>query len=196
MKKGKEASIETKVILLGDSGVGKTSLIKVVTNGEFNENEFSSTYSSYRIKELKINSQNYSLNLWDTIGQEKFRSLSEIFFKGSDIAIFVYDITSKESFDNLNYWIGKLKENVPENKCIFGIVGNKTDEYRKQEVNENNAKEFAKSKGIKFAAVSAKMDPTSFENFLIELVKDASNNLLDKPENLSLKNQKKKKGKC
>ena len=197
MEKDQKKSIEVKAILLGNSGVGKTSLIKVLTRGKLNENEEATTFSSYEVKELKINSINYSLNLWDTIGQEQYRSLSEIFYKGSDIAIFVYDITSQNSFDDLNYWITKLEDNVDtKKKCVYGIVGNKTDKYREQEVNDKEAKAFAKSKGIKFTTVSAKNNPSCFEDFLIELVKDASHNLLAKSGKLHLKYQNKKKGKC
>ena len=201
MDKSQKEIVEAKVILLGNSGVGKTSLINVATNKEFNDNELVSTFSSYILKDVKIKSINYSLNLWDTAGQEQYRSISNIFFKGSDIAIFVYDITNKQSFNDLNYWINQLENTTnTENKCVYGILGNKMDLYKdenfKEKVNEKDAREFAKSKGIKFATVSAKKDPTNFEEFLIDLVKDASDNILAKSGKLYLKYPKKKKRKC
>ena len=197
MDKNQKESIEAKVILLGNSGVGKTCLIKSVINEKFNEGEMPSTFMSFQVKEIKIKSINYVLNLWDTLGQEQYKSISDIFFRGSDIAIFVYDITQKQSFDDLNFWIKKLEDNLNTGtKCVYGILGNKTDKYREQEVNEKEARNYAKSKGIKFATASAKIDPTSFENFLIELVKDASDNLLSKSGKLYLKYPKKKRWKC
>ena len=109
MDKNQKELIEVKVILLGNSAVGKTNLIKVVTNEKFNECETPTSFTSFKSKNLKINSINYSLNLWEILGNGKYRDLSDIFFKGTDIAIFVYDITNKESFDDLISGLKNLK---------------------------------------------------------------------------------------
>ena len=203
MEKNKEnenkdnEEIEAKAILLGDTGVGKTCLIKVTIGEEFNENEMSTSAVSFTQKYYNIDEIKYAVNLWDTAGQEKFRSLSKLFFKGSDIAILVYDITNQESFKNLEYWVNALKENKnSDSKCIIGIVGNKSDKIKEQKVDENEAINYAKSLGIKHRLVSAKIDPYSFINFLEELVKDARENLFKKNGKIFLNIQKNKKQKC
>ena len=158
--------IEAKAILLGDSGVGKTSLINVTIGKEFNPIEDASSTVSFTQKIFKIDKIKYVINLWDTAGQEQFKSLSKLFFKGSDIAILVYDVTTKQSFKNLDYWVNELKENEnSDSKCILGIVGNKCDLVQKEDINDDEAINYAKSLGIKHKIVSAKTDPYSFIKF-------------------------------
>ena len=187
--------IKTKVILLGESGVGKTSLINAVDGKSFDPRMLS-TFSTTFIKKIyKIDSQKYQVNLWDTAGQERYRQLTKLFYKGSDIVIFVYDITSKESFNHLGDWLKEVKD-IIENKYICALVGNKNDLYFEEKVKEEEAKIFAHNNNIKFQLVSAKDDPQSFEDFIKELVKDAQLNLEEKVKNTSLKKNKKKKNKC
>ena len=115
----------------------------------------------------------YVINLWDTAGQEKFKSLSKLFFKGSYIAILVYDITNKESFKSLDFWVNAIKENNSNFNCLLGIVGNKCDMINKEEVDEEEVEKYSKSIEVKYKIVSAKENPQSFINFLEELVTDA-----------------------
>ena len=183
-----------KAILLGESGVGKTSLINIVGGGKFNENEVPSISSNFIKKYIEIDSKKYLINIWDTAGQEKYRHLAKIFFHGSDIVILVYDITSKESLNNLEYWYKETKDHI-NNKFVYGIVGNKKDLYLKEEVTENEGRKFAESKGMKFALVSAKNDPKSFNDFLLSLVEDCKEIIENKIDNISLQNKKAKKKK-
>ena len=101
---------DIKVILVGNSGVGKTSLINIVTGREFNEHEKTAQGSSFSEKNITINEKDYLLNIWDTIGQERYRQLTKIFYNNSKIVIFVYDITIKESFDDLKYLAKDVEE--------------------------------------------------------------------------------------
>ena len=183
-----------KAILLGESGVGKTSLINITGGGKFNENEVSSISSNFIKKYIEIDSKKYLINIWDTAGQEKYKHLAKLFFHGSDIVILVYDISSKESFKGLEYWYKETKEHI-NNKTIYGIVGNKKDLYLKEEVTEGEGRKYAESKGAKFALVSAKDDPKSFTDFFLSLVKDCRVDIENKIDNISLKNQKDKKKK-
>ena len=160
---------ELKVILVGEMGTGKTSLINTAIGLKFQEKLASTTTNSIVNKVMKINGKSYSINLWDTIGQEKYRSLTKIFLKGSKIVIFVYDITNLQSFQELNYWFDCTKDIINE-KIVMGIVGNKSDLFLKEEVKESDARELAKQKGFEFALTSAK-DPLIFCEFLEKLVK-------------------------
>ena len=189
-----EDTISIKAILIGDVFVGKTSLINVSIGLDFNPTEKATISSTYVEKKITIDSQKYCINLWDTAGQETLKSLTKLFFKGSQIVIFVYDITDKKSFVGLKQWVEEV-EKIIENKYVCGIVGNKKDLYSKEQVNEDEAIEYAKSKGMKFKLVSAKDNPKLFNDFLEELVKDGKN-IFERRKSMSLKTVKKKKDKC
>ena len=160
---------DIKVILVGEMGTGKTSLINTAIGLNFQEKLASTTTNSIMNKTMKVNGKSYSVNLWDTIGQEKYRSLTKIFLKGSKIVIFVYDITNLQSFKELNYWFDCTKEIINE-KVVMGIVGNKSDLFLKEEVKESDARQLAKQKGFDFALTSAK-NSTMFCDFLEKLLK-------------------------
>ena len=161
---------EIKVILLGNSGVGKTNIINIVTGGKFEEYEKTTSSASFAVKKMKVRGKEYILNLWDTIGQEQFRQLTKIFYNNSKIVIYVYDITCKESFDDLNYWTKDVEEQIGQD-IIKGIVANKMDLYLKEEVKTEDGENYAESVGAKFLEFSAKTEsPSKFDDFLIKLI--------------------------
>ena len=160
---------EIKVILIGESGTGKTSLINATMGLKFKEHLESTTTNSFSSKTVTINNKEYVLNLWDTIGQEKFRSLTKIFIKDSKIVILVYDITRKESFKELDFW-HKMIQDILGDDPILGICGNKSDLFVKEQVKEEEVKKYAEGKNVPFKLTSAK-NPLSFNKFLEDLVK-------------------------
>ena len=187
---------EIKVILVGEMGTGKTSLINTAIGLQFQEKLASTTTNSIMNKMVKINGKTYSINLWDTIGQEKYRSLTKIFMKRAKIVIFVYDITSLNTFKELNYWFDSTKDIINE-QTVMGIVGNKSDLFLEEEVKETDARKLAKEKGFEFALTSAK-NSTMFCEFLEKLIKkylgeeidDEDNDDNDKKKGEKLKAQK------
>ncbi len=143
------------MVLIGESAVGKTSIIKRFTSDKFEIDSLSSLSAQISSKEIEINSQIYNLDIWDTAGQEKYRALVKIFYKNTKAIIFVYDITNYRSFEELKkYWIPQTKE-VSDENIVFALVGNKSDLYEKEEVNENEAREFAKQINAIFFLTSA-----------------------------------------
>jgi Ras-related protein Rab-6A len=160
---------EIKVILIGESGTGKTSLINATMGLKFKEHLESTTTNSFSSKKVKINNKEYILNLWDTIGQEKFRSLTKIFIKDSKIVILVYDITRKESFEQLDFWHNMIHD-ILGDEPVLGICGNKSDLFVREQVKEETIKKYSEDKKIPFKLTSAK-NPLSFNKFLEELVK-------------------------
>ena len=160
---------EIKVILVGESGTGKTSLINTSIGLPFKEEILSSSTNSFAPKEFEIGGKKYILNLWDTIGQEKFRSLTKIFIKESKIVIFVYDITNEKSFIELDYWIKTITE-ILKDEPVLGIAGNKQDLYINEQVKEERAQKFAENNNMLFKLTSAKT-PTSFIKLMEELLK-------------------------
>ena len=174
-----------KIILIGESGVGKTNLINVSAGKGFNPNEQATLQSSYQLTKLEINGIIFNLSIWDTIGQERLRSLTKIFFKNSKIAILVYDITNRASFEELNYWEKTIKEMTDEN-IVLGVAGNKTDLYIKEIVSEEEGENYAKSINAKFKLTSAKSDIQGFEEFLKELLIDYTNKNEEIEKNIKL----------
>ena len=184
-----------KVIFVGEAGAGKTNLINVSAGYKFNSATLTTRNCSFVPKTINLNNTNYNLNIWDTIGQEKFHSLTKIFLKESDIAILVYDITNKKSFDSLPYWKGLIDEQLGQ-KPIYGIVGNKMDLYEREEVDKSDLIDYADKIGAKYLLTSAKADSVSIGKFLETLLSDiVAKNKEKIKENFYLdkKNKKKKK---
>lgn len=146
-----------KVVLLGDSGVGKTCIISRYISGTFDENSATTNGASYCSKNVnyeKLN-KNLLLDIWDTAGQEKYKALTKFFYKDAAVCILVYDITRKETFDNLkNFWYSQLKENSGDS-VVLGVAGNKCDLYENEEVKEADARQFAEEIGAIFELTSA-----------------------------------------
>ena len=189
-----------KVILLGETSVGKTSLIKVSIDKHFKSLEEVTLSFNYSVKKFNYNGKEYTFNLWDTIGQEKYRSLTKMFVNNSKIIILVYDITVQKSFQQLEFWYNQVTSLVNEEDYILAVVGNKKDLFKNEKVTEEEGKAFAKEKNAKFKLTSAKDDPLSFVSFLEELFKeyiDKDNEKSDKSKGKKLKKEKNKnKSKC
>ena len=146
-----------KVVLVGSSGVGKTSISHRYINGKYSEQDPGSTVgASYFQKFLDIDDQSLQLDIWDTAGQEKYRSMGKMFYKDAYIVIFVYDITDKKSFLDLKeVWYDELKS-TGEKNTVYAVVGNKSDLYLEEKVDENEARKWANEIGAVFGVVSAK----------------------------------------
>jgi small GTP-binding protein len=160
---------EIKIVLIGDSGVGKTNLINTSVGLDFNIQENSTVNSSFVIKEYYINDKKYIANLWDTAGQEAYKGITQLFFRGAEIILLVYDICVPESFESLNEWY-ELSESTINNEHIYGVIGNKNDLYLDSKVDEGKAKEFAEAKNALFKLASAKENPSDFIDFVEELI--------------------------
>ena len=153
-----ESTPEVKTVLLGESGVGKSSIIKQYVTHTFDPDIDSSISSKYISKEAEITDikKNIKFNLWDTAGQEKYRSLAKIFYKDAQIIVLVYSIDNLSSFQALkDYWYKEVKNNCLSN-VIFAVVGNKNDLYNNSQVKEQEALEWADSIGGIFQLTSAK----------------------------------------
>ena len=149
-----------KIIIIGESGVGKTCIIKKFIYDEYNNNEFPTNSLSFATKNIKISQNNgeqeLKLEVWDTVGQEKYKAMAQIFFKNSNAVILVYDITNKNSFNELkNYWVEKINE-YNSNDLTLAVAANKSDLYVKEQVNEKEGREFAQKVGAIFRLTSAK----------------------------------------
>ena len=164
---------EIKVVLVGDAGVGKTNLIRVATGEEFNPNSSSTDANSYSEGQIVIKEKKYNYCLWDTAGQEKYLSMNKLFIKNSKIVLIVFSITSRESFEHIDFWNNYIKDSLVEGNYIVALVGNKSDLYEDDKALENEEMQNkAKSLGFKFKITSAKTDAKGFKKFLDEILED------------------------
>ena len=147
-------AIHCKTILVGDSGVGKTSIIGRYLN-KFNNNEKATIGASFTNKNEEIDGKQIIFEIWDTAGQERFRSINTIFYQDAYICIMVYDITNKKTFASLKeYWYNAVKEGGSEG-IIFHIAGNKIDLFEDEEVQKEEVKEFCDSINCESSFISA-----------------------------------------
>jgi len=161
-----------KAIVVGETGVGKTNLINAVKGVNFNPNSESTISMKYFKKTMTIYEQKYKIKLWDTAGQETFRSLTKLYYNEAKVVLLVYDITNKKSFDAIEeYWLNEIKT-VLGDEPILGLVGNKSDLINNKQVDDKIAEKFAEKNNLKFKLCSSKEDPKSFNLFLRSLVKD------------------------
>ena len=154
-----------KLIFLGDQGVGKSSILNRFAQDRF-EQEYQATIGlDFHSKNATINGATVRLLLYDTAGQEKFRSLIPMYIRDANIIIVVYDITMKSSFINSNFWINETNDLKQENS-MFVLVGNKLDLESEREVSAKEAEAFAKEKKFLFFEVSAKTGENVRVNFI------------------------------
>lgn len=153
-----ESEVEkVKIVLVGESGVGKTNILSQYVRHHFDINSMATDSATQEGKTIRYEENNISLQmeLWDTAGQEKFRSIARIFYKDATAAILVYDISRKESFEAIkNYWHQEILDKAPEG-VVLGIAANKADLFMKAQVSENEGREFARKVGAIFRQTSA-----------------------------------------
>ena len=199
-----------KLIIVGESHVGKTSLIHQLIEGTFDEATVQTIGRGEKnLKEIPLKSgEKVYLEIWDTAGQERFRTLNKIFIKDAKIILLVYDITEKKSFDEIvNFWYKDIISQLDNcQNIVIGLAGNKSDLYQKQTVELTEAQEYAKSINAIFKETSAKNSDAVYEIFCelaqkyYELNKDeisdnGTQNIKLTPESKSEKD-KNQKGKC
>lgn len=143
-----------KLVLLGDSGVGKTSIVTQYVSGSAPENIGPTIGAAFVTKDVQIDGQRMELLIWDTAGQEVYRGLAPMYYRSALIAVIVYDVTKSESYDSVDYWIRELKTNVEE-KIIIMVCGNKIDLEDKRAVTFHMASAAAQEKGALYAETSA-----------------------------------------
>ena len=159
-----------KILLIGESNVGKTSLILRYTDNEFKESGIGTCGVDVKFKYVSLNNTKIKLDIWDTAGQERFRGLARNYFKGGNGFILVYDITNKKSFDMLKGWMNDVKEKSEKEYKLL-LIGNKKDRDNERQVDIEAVKEFSKKNKVSFLEVSAKTGE-GVENMFNTLVQE------------------------
>jgi len=144
-----------KLVLIGDSGVGKSCLLLRFADDAFTESYISTIGVDFRFRTVKIDKKTVKLQIWDTAGQERFRTITSAYYRGADGIIMVYDVTSTDTFDHVNDWLKEVNRYASEGTCKL-LVGNKSDRTADRAVTSEQAKAFADELGIAFLETSAK----------------------------------------
>ena len=173
--KGEVADIIYKILLLGESNVGKTSIILRYIDNTFDDSTIATCGIDFKCKYVSCDNKKIRLEIWDTAGQERFRGLTKNYFHGAHGFILVYDITNKESFNKLKNWINDVKEKMREEGSFrIAIVGNKKDCENDREVDFDKLKNFGENNNVFFSEISAKTGEgvdNLFIDFINELMK-------------------------
>ncbi|XP_044270886.1 ras-related protein Rab-21 [Tribolium madens] len=159
------ASHNFKVVLLGEGCVGKTSLVLRYVEDKFNTNHVTTVQASFLNKKLNIDSKRINLAIWDTAGQEKFHALGPIYYRSSNGAVLVYDITDEDSFQKVKSWVKELRKMLGAEICLV-IAGNKTDLEKNRNVSLEDAEAYASKVGAIHFQTSAKLNKGVEEMFL------------------------------
>lgn len=159
MSKGPEALVVFKMLLVGDSNVGKSSLLLRFADDQFSPSFITTIGIDFKIKTLVLPSsgERVRLQIWDTAGQERFRTITHAYYRGAMAIIIVYDVTNKQSFSHLTYWVSEVEERVADraSKPLLAIVGNKCDLAEQRNVGEMEGRQFADSQSSFFIETSA-----------------------------------------
>jgi small GTP-binding protein len=164
----KEVATSFKLVLLGDAGVGKTSIMQTYFERTFDENQQTTISIELRKKLLDLDDKKVQIELWDTAGQERFRSVASFYYKNASGILLVYDITSETSLDIVKFWIQEIKSNA-ELDCLIYIVGNKTDLESERKIRKQDVDNLAKQEDLKHFEITAKI-PEKIDDVIMAMV--------------------------
>lgn len=194
-----------KILIIGDSGVGKSCMMIRFSDNIYPENASTTVGIDYKAKKIKIDDVELKLTLWDTAGQEKYRALATSFYKNAMGIMVVFDLTNKISFENVRNWMRQIKKNADENVCKI-LIGNKLDAQYERVVNLNEIEDLARELGVQYFEVSAKTGQNVTTAFM-QLSRDIKNKyfanlktVTEQKQNITLKkdneHDRMNKGKC
>lgn len=159
-----------KVVVVGDSGVGKTNLIHRFVNNTFNKDSKATVGVEFLSKTFIINKEIFKIEIWDTAGQERYKAITAAYYKGAMGAMIVYDVTNQNSFDNVNRWSSEIREKASKNINLI-MIGNKIDLKDNIAVNSEMSQEKAKSLNMAVMETSA-LDSSNVQEAFFQLLKE------------------------
>lgn len=167
-----------KILLLGDSGVGKSTLLKQYIDHEFNNSYMTTIGIDYACKYFKLNNKAIKLAIWDTAGQERFRSITKAYFRGIQGVIIIYDVCDVESFEHIIYWLNLIHEYADDQHIKYFLIGNKCDLLNNRKISYEQGRKLADQYSCQFFETSAKYYNNIADAFYIvaeDLIKDSAN---------------------
>jgi len=170
-----------KVVLIGDSGVGKSNLLSRFTRNEFNLDSKSTIGVEFATRSIQVDTKTIKAQIWDTAGQERYRAITSAYYRGAVGALLVYDISKHQTYDNVTRWLKELRDHADSNIVIM-LVGNKSDLRHLRAVPTDEAKQFASENNLSFietSALDASNVELAFQNILTEIYRIVSSKALD-----------------
>eukprot|EP00310_Coccolithus_braarudii_P009001 CAMPEP_0183361046 /NCGR_PEP_ID=MMETSP0164_2-20130417/56217_1 /TAXON_ID=221442 /ORGANISM="Coccolithus pelagicus ssp braarudi, Strain PLY182g" /LENGTH=206 /DNA_ID=CAMNT_0025535499 /DNA_START=34 /DNA_END=654 /DNA_ORIENTATION=- len=168
-----------KLLLIGDSGVGKSCLLLRFADHTYTESYISTIGVDFKIRTIDLDGKTIKLQIWDTAGQERFRTITSSYYRGAHGIIVVYDVTDLESFNNVKQWLSEIERYASENVNKL-LVGNKCDLSNKKQVEYDQAKAFADNLDIPFLETSAK-NATNVEKAFLTMAAEIKNRIASQP---------------
>lgn len=168
-----------KLLLIGDSGVGKSCLLLRFADHTYTESYISTIGVDFKIRTIDLDGKTIKLQIWDTAGQERFRTITSSYYRGAHGIIVVYDVTDSESFNNVKQWLSEIERYASENVNKL-LVGNKCDLAHKKQVEYDQAKTFADNLDIPFLETSAK-NATNVEKAFLTMAAEIKNRIASQP---------------
>jgi len=187
-----------KLLLIGDSGVGKSCILVRFVDNTFEEDQVCTIGVDFKVKMMEVQDKKINLTIWDTAGQEKFRSLTSSYYRGTNGIILVYDVTNRESFDNIEMWIGEVNMYTSNITPVKLLVGNKIDK-EDREVSREEGENLAKEKGMVFIETSAKTKvgiQQAFEEIVQKIIDEKGFEVYENKDSIQVPDPPKQNNPC
>ena len=173
------ANYVIKILTLGDTNVGKSSIVLRFVSDKFDDKMFSTIGIDFKSKVIKVGNQSIKVLLWDTAGQEKFQNIAKQYYNGANGVLLIFDITDKKSFERIDFWLQELKEHIRLDELHVVLVGNKIDNENKRVIKYEEANEYAEKNNVKYYEVSAKTTK-GLNTLFNETIKEATKKVISK----------------
>ena len=189
-----------KLLTLGDTNVGKTSLVLRFSDNKYNDNQLSTIGVDFKTKYMKLEDTSVKVLIWDTAGQERFKNIAKQYYRGANGILLIYDVSKRKSLEKIEFWLEEIKSyNKIEELCIY-LVGNKIDLNDKREITTEEGQKYAEDHNINYYEVSAKTG-ININDLFNDIIKGSINklNIEDKDKivaQLDSKKIQKRKKKC
>jgi small GTP-binding protein len=177
-----------KILTLGDTLVGKSSIVLRFSDNRFDDNQLATIGIDYKTKYIKVKDASVKVLLWDTAGQEKFRNIARQYYKGANGVLLIYDVCDRKSYERIGFWMDELKQNNKIEQLYIILVGNKIDLEEKRVVTREEAEKYAEDNNINYIEVSAKTGEG-----ILDLFNEVTKGTMDKVFNDQDNNEDKEK---
>ena len=177
-----------KILTLGDTLVGKSSIVLRFSDNRFDDNQLATIGIDYKTKYIKVKDASVKVLLWDTAGQEKFRNIARQYYKGANGVLLIYDVCDRKTYERIGFWMDELKQNNEIEQLYIILVGNKIDLEEKRVVTREEAEKYAEDNNINYIEVSAKTGEG-----ILDLFNEVTKGTMDKVFNDQDNNEDKEK---